>query len=632
MIRSAEIFLGVVASFFFWTTLLDASAVPSKAQFDEAMATLLAMPEQSKLERLICQEELAAGVAAGKWTAEDETRGLKLLEEIYAEPEPEPEFDELEVNQQIARSFSIVRLWGDFVARALNFGSAEIRSMEPFTEFSRRVSVLSAEYMVAAVNVWWAGLNYCDEVWREARVPADLAPAFQVLTELKNLDPTSWAATSAPRAQMAALPHDNRQFSRNAGMEHYAAMIEVGQVYSVLGSRDPLIFPNPLKDVAGFRAALQVWNQLAGLNHGFTQRPANCEWVLKLREVYDSELAARIRKVNSLLLADASADDLEREIDQILPRQLNQAQQRPVPFPPGVPGRSLDFRDMLRDPRVPPGMIINRGTAAQSESVEGVYYLWVDFLRARNTRDEAKQKRLAEELRAGISKLSPQVSSYILARLPSVEEKPASGLSRLPSSIEKDPPSGDLVIDLINRLKKIKEAGSVAEAWSRVRDFKSNELSQGSNEIVMVWSTIERVPDHLDVFDLRDEAVRQLIYEISGNRDRPRDDSNAPVSMLLRRALEESVRLGNVEKTGRLLKLNAISGVMERNWQKKYEALLKLISSVLRAESRGETQEAIGYCKLLLREAESEGAVEYSLAALKRLRTEGAGAKESKNQ
>lgn len=564
------------------------------SNFEEARGLLESIPEQAKIERRICEEELARGVEQKLWPEDDRQAGLAWLDQAFTDPWT----DETAPGPPISLRRSISP-WADFINRLNNSRGPIVSQNKACQWLYDRITTLNEVRNAAAQQMRISGLAYCEELWMQATDPADLAPAVRLLIEIRQIHPAQWADVASRRNSSRDLPPSMFRSPYHPFSEE--EMAEAYDFWNVLTLAEPLV-PDPAKDLGRFRDFHSQWSALRGLRHRFTMRPRIAEFVESARLRYFNQLQTVQQRLEDLILSNAPASEFRKELLLFAGRSPDirpWSSQLPVPSFQPAGGGLKGFRDLIPARNLPP--------ANESPLTVG-FRTWESFLAAEEMGDAGAMWRNALYLDSSSCRFSSRVALKVYTRT-----KP---YLRVNHSSPKDddipallpPVSGDPLQDLVALFPKSKGIVAWTALLSNPRPSEADLRGEKFS-----WDSIASRPRFSRAFDLKEIAVRQALDAVLGSA---RSRGNDPIPQIIVDGLEQSCSEGSKGKMMRLLAIEVAYDAFHPQVRQNYQDIARLLPEPGKAPTEREIE---AYRFFFLTQATSPAAGRFAAEQIKKL-------------
>lgn len=542
-------------------------------RFNRAHEILEGLSAEVIIEREIFRDELNRGVSRKAWSKREKD----------------------EASDQMLGAF---RLTGDEKADAPGFvapwySMSEARNILTSGDPSRatapllgwlgwRIGALREVREEARRALRAAALDYAEEAWLTAQLPADLEPAKRLLNEACLTADKMWGIVNQARGPGAIrapfnLPSSNEYLSAREAVDVYDFL-------SVLMSPEPFFLPDPNEDPAGFAAGRAIWPDLVRIGHAFTLRPAISARFQRHDAIYRNLLLAVGNRLNELIEHNATAAEFE-------PPYLQwRALANPPPLARPVLLRKAGDMQRITDYR---NLVAWRNLAAQGPPPirtpppqATAYRAWLTLRQTEETADLEKIQTARVALYREISSLPSSTSAYLMARNRADADFP-------PGAAEAAKPVDAIIAGLRGFLSQ-KESNGSADAkallamWEALRDGAASPRSASESPIADHWAAFSIRHGSHTLFTLRDRAARQILTGLYP-AEPALASSTTPLVTELRDRLTTAITGGAADLAGKLLELDAAGTFLppaERQAWARDSAMLREAAALLAAGER----------------------------------------------
>jgi hypothetical protein len=581
----------------------EAPAAPNVAKHQEALKSLDAEVENSLT---IFRDTVKEGREQDGWSADVKEAALQWLKSdfrIVISVPPGPD-------GPAARQAAIANL-----ARSVNGAAIRARLSGPAVkladQLTLRIEVLNGQRRAALAEYAGELSAFAEDEWLKAEKPADLRSVTEAFAALDALAPGYLRMTNlTPVNQIRRAPdggpipvEDPRRVDA-----FYAALLAAGD--------DPLILPDPRKDVEAFTKARVTWSLLLDCQVPFQTRPRVVARVKKLDEAYAAMRASAAERLNAMILENAAPAAFEpalnyfngfqidfdprrwgflpgRQMPMRAPAMMRDSQGRL--FLGRVPGLVHDYRDLLTANLGPmrgvpwsatEQMIQQRLASVSLSGVNRAYREWLDFRRAQvNGAPPSELDSFWSLLHERLPFLPREVKVCLEKR----RAPPAPGPISPPSAPELGPAPIDRAVQPVEELLAALDAiaarlpgagpanaqnnGALVQTmkdlpgeWKAVGGAGPGGAEASSEESVVpiIWQALAEEPDSLALFALREKAVRFVLMQLPARRGGAAEEKAVPVRKALEAALENCAVDGDWASFHRVLRLDSAAGLLAR--------------------------------------------------------------------
>jgi hypothetical protein len=575
-----------------------------EAPFEEARAVYDGIFDAIVVERKICEEELARGVQQGTWTEAEQREGVAWLQASF------DAVSQIRVSKLDAQSEVLADPRWNLLKEQLNqHRGVTALNNAACVEFFSRVVWLDDARNVAAMKMCEAAILFAEDVWLDAKTPADLAPAVRAIDYVRRAGRVQWDSyAKQPFGRIRKIPS---HLITGPGVTQ--EVVETAMHFrSVIGIPKPLLLPDPDQNPTAFWEVSKQWQAMVAMKHLFVLRPRIAGRFAELNARYRARMEAVRKRLDRMILTDAPVGEFENALQDFPekpvfpspPSPSSPPDPRSNPMQP--PGTNPSYLDLI--PKAPISHIFpgERHTA---------FARWLDFKRAEESGDDGKLRTAAAELEKARTGMTPEVAKFVAGRL---NKALAVENEESVEPIKLGPPSGNPAKDLIEALALQQDAAPLAEAWQRVVDGDASPIPEMPTFSRPIWRDIVVATEGSKVIDLREQATRQALASIT--KSASVDNDTEPVATKLIEAFEKAFSAGDKTQARRLLQLDMASSGLPYDLHLSLRRIVELLPDAADPTLEQDKTAITRQLRALLSQATSPAAARFASEQLKKER------------
>jgi len=457
---------------------------------------------------------------------------------------------------------------------------------------------------VAAMRMCEAAVLLAEDVWLNARTPADLAPAVRAIDYVRRGARVQW--NSFANQPFSTVLSPIRQPGVVGPVVSPEVVMTAMHFRSVIGIPKPLLLPDPDKDPAAFWEASREWKAMVTMKHRFVLRPRIAERFAELNARYQSRMNEVRQRLERMILANAPAGEFENALRDFPEKAIPFQRPNPQPNPAQMPRANPSYRDFIAA-GVRPGV--------SEVSAYTAFAKWFNLRLAEESGDQQTLQSAVKQLEMASKGFTPEVAKFVskrLSRIPTAERKEGGG-----DQDKLGPSSGNPVNDLIAALAAKADWEPLAEAWRRVREGDATPTRETAPFANPNWRLIACVPGNSGLIDLREQATRQALASITKI---PAKKDAEPIATLLIESFEEALSTGAKSRARQFLQLDAASGTLRPDEHLAIRQVVELLPDPADPALQQDKSAIDKQLRALLAQATSPAAARFAADQLKKAR------------
>jgi len=610
-------------------------AAPNVAKCQEAVTSINAEIENSLA---IFRDAVTAGKEEDGWSAEVKEAALRWLEN----------------DRRIAMS-TILRMKDPDARKAALADYAKRRhgAMDepkppwPASELAdwliSRIIALERQRLAGLASYAGELTAFAEDSWLKAQKPGDLRPVTKAFAALDAIAPRYLATTNlTPAMRMPRGPNGEALWGEDPRRvdAFYASLLTAGN--------DPLVLPDPAKDVERFTQARVTWSLLLlRSNLPFQSQPRVAARVRELDDEYAALRASAAEKLNAMILENAPSAKFEPALKYFNgfqahfdPRQLGIPPSPPAPvgvpmvmgdgqgrtFMGQMPGLIHDYHDLLgarpgpmpTNPMwaVQDNMIRHRLTSVPTFGVNKAYGEWLDFRRAQEKGAAAGElESLWQALSKSLWDFPRDVKISIEKRRGAARAEEIAATTAPRPMHQKAQPVAELISALeaaaaraqIHRPANEQNDGvfranikQLLDAWTTIgtRNPEDAPAPHAEDAASLSWRALAERADYLALFALREKAVRSELAQLPARRGGSEGET-VPVRQALEDALELCALDSDWASFHRVLRLDSAANLLANSERRLWIQIAEAFEQAARERGSSPDSARVRYVRIL---------------------------------
>ena len=384
------------------------------AAFGEIVLSIL---PQAATERAACESMLAVGVEQGMWNEEEKRAAEDWLSYVFGDVAPETPGEKSPASEPDSR-------WQQIVQRAIRPVDPTAATSPVLLWLRERFGALKGIRETVLACMIHSAVEAAESAWLSAKSADDLASALRGIGEVKAVLGFKWPEI-ANRHGDSSQGEFVRQFRITYGTQD---VWDLHDCWSIIGSPEPLLLPDPVADPASFALARRNWLGLIQTSHHFVKRPAVNRRFTELNNRFHAQFADIERDLDAAILRDAPAAEFENQFKRLqshlVPATLPD---RAFKISPNGNARGPladtppDYRTRLsRQPMNLAHIILPDGREERELRCDADYAGWLEWRKATEEGNAERIQKAKTALLTKVNTFVPRVAGYLGKRLAAV--------------------------------------------------------------------------------------------------------------------------------------------------------------------------------------------------------------------